>query len=93
MKANQLHQRLIAAAQQHGSDSDPDHEVGDLQELLQAALQVIEAHGAIDDYLEAITVSMEAQPEYDWLPTVRRRRRPAADSRPRQAPLEPPRPT
>jgi hypothetical protein len=27
----------IAAARQHGEDSEPDHEVGDLQDLLREA--------------------------------------------------------
>lgn len=29
----------IAAARTHGEDSDPDHEVGDLQEFLRAAFR------------------------------------------------------
>lgn len=29
-------EKLILAAQHHGEDSEPDHEVGDLQELLRA---------------------------------------------------------
>jgi hypothetical protein len=29
--------RILTAAQQHGSNSEPDHEVGDLQEVLRAA--------------------------------------------------------
>ena len=34
-------ERYITAAQQHGLDSDPDHEVGDLQGYLRAAWQLL----------------------------------------------------
>lgn len=33
-----LHSKLTAAAKQHGEDSEPDHEVGDLQDALELAL-------------------------------------------------------
>ena len=32
---------LIEAAEQHGQDSEPDHEVGDLQTYLRAAWKVL----------------------------------------------------
>jgi hypothetical protein len=34
-------QRLIDAAAKHGQDSDPDHEVGDLQEFLRLAWELM----------------------------------------------------
>lgn len=33
--------KLMDAARQHGEDSDPDHEVGDLQDLLVAAWELL----------------------------------------------------
>lgn len=38
----------LAAAKTHGEDSDPDHEVGDLQEYLRAAFRIMtpEQHAA-----------------------------------------------
>lgn len=33
--------RLINAAKQHGEDSEPDHEVGDLQDYLRAAWRIM----------------------------------------------------
>jgi hypothetical protein len=32
---------LIEAAKQHGEDSEPDHEVGDLQEFLRVAYELM----------------------------------------------------
>jgi hypothetical protein len=32
---------FIAAAQKHGEDSEPDHEVGDLQDMLRAAWSIM----------------------------------------------------
>ena len=37
----QLAEMLIAAAQQHGEDSEPDHEVGDLQEVVRAMWKLL----------------------------------------------------
>lgn len=37
-------ERLIAAAERHGQDSEPDHEVGDLQSLLRRAWELMEPH-------------------------------------------------
>lgn len=31
----------ISAAKQHGEDSDPDHEVGDLQDMLRSAWELL----------------------------------------------------
>jgi len=36
-------ERLVAAAERHGSESDPDHEVGDLQEILGATYDLLDA--------------------------------------------------
>ncbi len=35
---------LITAAERHGQDSEPDHEVGDLQSLLRKAWDLMEPH-------------------------------------------------
>lgn len=32
---------LIEAAERHGAESDPDHEIGDLQDLLRAAWELM----------------------------------------------------
>jgi hypothetical protein len=40
-KARTLYNKIITKAQQHGEDSDPDHEVGDLQDSLRAALSLM----------------------------------------------------
>ncbi len=37
MKITDEVERVIESARRHGQDSDPDHEVGDLQECLRAA--------------------------------------------------------
>jgi hypothetical protein len=34
-------ERYIAAATQHGEDSEPDHEVGDLQQYLRVAFRLM----------------------------------------------------
>lgn len=36
-----LYQYIINKARQHGEDSDPDHEVGDLQDVLREALTLM----------------------------------------------------
>jgi hypothetical protein len=33
-----LYEKIIEAAQQHGRDSEPDHEVGDLQDALRISI-------------------------------------------------------
>jgi hypothetical protein len=34
-------ERLIAAAKKHGENSNPDHEVGDLQDILRSCFEVM----------------------------------------------------
>jgi hypothetical protein len=41
MKSDELYEKVIASAKQHGEDSEPDHEVGDLQQALQAAIDIM----------------------------------------------------
>lgn len=36
-----LCERLINAAKNHGMDSEPDHEVGDLQDILRTCFEVM----------------------------------------------------
>jgi predicted nucleic acid-binding Zn-ribbon protein len=36
-----LYDKIINSAQRHGEESEPDHEVGDLQQALQAALDIM----------------------------------------------------
>ena len=36
-----LYEEITKAARQHGEDSEPDHEVGDLQQALQQSLEVM----------------------------------------------------
>lgn len=43
---------ITKAAKQHGEDSDPDHEVGDLQESLRAAIDLLNPQQKIDLYLK-----------------------------------------
>ena len=38
MTQNERLESVLAAAKQHGKDSEPDHEVGDLQDCLRAAI-------------------------------------------------------
>lgn len=47
---------LIEAAERHGKDSEPDHEVGDLQQLLRAAWGLM-----TPDQRQALLVSPEAE--------------------------------
>lgn len=35
-------EQYLVAAKQHGEDSEPDHEVGDLQEMLRAAFEIMD---------------------------------------------------
>lgn len=37
-KHQRVYEAIIASAEQHGADSDPDHEVGDLQDALWEAI-------------------------------------------------------
>lgn len=46
---------FITAAKKHGEDSHPDHEVGDLQDLLRAAWEIM-----TPDQRYKLTVSTEA---------------------------------
>jgi hypothetical protein len=41
MNAYELFLKVINAAEQHGIDSGPDHEVGDLQDALEEALKLL----------------------------------------------------
>ena len=43
MDATLLHDKLIAGATKHGESDEPDHEVGDLQDVLLLALQLMTA--------------------------------------------------
>lgn len=36
-----IYKEVIAKAFAHGEDSDPDHEIGDLQDVLKAALRLM----------------------------------------------------
>lgn len=36
-----LYSRITSAAQSHGSEGEPDHEVGDLQQCLSAAMELL----------------------------------------------------
>jgi hypothetical protein len=40
-EARTLYNKIVTKAKQHGEDSDPDHEVGDLQDTLHAALTLM----------------------------------------------------
>lgn len=52
---------LISAAEQHGQDSEPDHEVGDLQEFLRAAWSLMsDADVARFSALDAVLHCYEA---------------------------------
>jgi hypothetical protein len=53
---------LIELAKQHGEDSEPDHEVGDLQELLRAAFSFMAA-----DQLRAFIALPEVQDVLDGM--------------------------
>lgn len=41
MSQDEQLERLLIAAEQHGTDSEPDHEVGDLQDLLRVAASLM----------------------------------------------------
>ena len=43
MSATALYNDITNAAKQHGKDSEPDHEVGDLQDCLGEALKLLNA--------------------------------------------------
>jgi hypothetical protein len=49
----QIYKAITQAALNHGSDSEPDMEVGDLQEALEAALNHIPEH-SIPDLLKSL---------------------------------------
>jgi hypothetical protein len=38
---NQIYQSMVTKAREHGMQSDPEHEVGDLQEFLWDAIQMV----------------------------------------------------
>lgn len=50
-----LFEAAVERAARHGLDSEPDHEVGDLQDVLREALQLMTPHqlGALHDALGA----------------------------------------
>lgn len=54
-------ERLIAAAQKHGAESDPNHEVGDLQDALRACWAHLSARGRAHVFEECAHV-------LEWLP-------------------------
>lgn len=53
-------EEMIEAANRHGEGSDPDHEVGDLQELLRAAFELL-----TDDAKKAFFASPAAKNVWD----------------------------
>lgn len=55
-------QMLLAAATNHGNISEPDHEVGDLQELLSAAWSIMD-----EPQREQLLKSPEASSVLEWL--------------------------
>lgn len=72
MKADTLYKRIVKSAAEHGRDSEPDHEVGDLQDILYIALQHLEKAGELPDFIDSIrsTVGYD-QLEFDWLQKVK----------------------
>lgn len=68
MKPQRLLERIIASARQHGEDSDPDCEVGDLQEALRAAITCLHVANALPAYADALRSSLgKDQAEFEWL--------------------------
>lgn len=56
-KAQKQLDTLLAAAQAHGEESDPDHEVGDLQDMLAATWELLSQNArddVYDDFMELI---------------------------------------
>jgi len=43
---------ITKAAKDHGEDSEPDHEVGDLQEALRTAIELLPTQQKIDLYIK-----------------------------------------
>ena len=41
MSPRNVSKRLIDSAEKHGNESEPDHEVGDLQDALRAAIELM----------------------------------------------------
>ncbi len=68
MEPQRLLERILASAQKHGEDSDPDCEVGDLQEALRAAITCLHAANALPAYIDALRSALgEDQLEFEWL--------------------------
>ena len=55
-------ERILDAAQHHGEDSEPDHEVGDLQEVLRAMWPLVPAR----DRHKFMTMDIVANLLRDW---------------------------
>lgn len=57
---------MIAAAERHGAESDPDHEVGDLQQILRAAWEIMTPEQrvalAADDMVQEVLDHLDTGP-------------------------------
>lgn len=64
MNAQEMLDALIAAAAKHGEESDPDHEVGDLQDILRACWERLTPRQRREVWGETSAALL------DWLPEV-----------------------
>jgi hypothetical protein len=68
VNGKQLFAKLCESAKQHGDDSEPDMEVGDLQDCLREAISCIESCGMLETYRHVLAQTVgEEQLEFEWL--------------------------
>lgn len=58
-------EELIRAAQEHGAQSEPDHEVGDLQDILRScwrAMTVEQRRAVFREYTDRVVLWLGSEP-------------------------------
>jgi len=60
---DELLQRLLKGAETHGLDSEPDHEVGDLQDILRSSFKLLNDSQAMSIYKEHVEIAEYADTE------------------------------
>lgn len=63
----QLQCSIATAAQEHGENDDPEHQIGDLEDALLVALRIIAEAGKIKDFKKALAEEFDGIDGYEFL--------------------------
>lgn len=60
--------KILKSARTHGENADVDSEVGDLEDALCEAIDLLEKHGKLPEYTTALAETLgQDQIDFDWL--------------------------